>query len=101
MAHETSRARCRQEYAVYDDSDRRNADARRRRFGNDGGAVPILFQSGLFVFGSGLVIVPFLKTYVVDQYHWLSNRQFLDAVAIGMMSPGPVVITATFVGFFA
>jgi chromate transporter len=57
------------------------------------------FKSGLLVFGSGLVIVPFLKTYIVDQYHWLNNQQFLDSVAIGMISPGPVVITATFVGF--
>ena len=57
------------------------------------------FKTGLLVFGSGLVIVPFLKTYVVDQYHWLANREFLDSVAIGMISPGPVVITATFVGF--
>lgn len=57
------------------------------------------FKTGLLVFGSGLVIVPFLKTYVVDQYHWLGNREFLDSVAIGMISPGPVVITATFVGF--
>src|SRR5436305_10860784 len=57
------------------------------------------FKTGLLVFGSGLVIVPFLKTYIVDQYHWLDNQQFLDAVAIGMISPGPVVITATFVGF--
>lgn len=56
-------------------------------------------KTGLLVFGSGLVIVPFLKTYIVDQYHWLDNRQFLDSVAIGMISPGPVVITATFVGF--
>jgi chromate transporter len=57
------------------------------------------FKTGLLVFGSGLVIVPFLKTEVVDHYHWLTNRQFLDSVAIGMISPGPVVITATFVGF--
>ncbi len=58
------------------------------------------FKTGCLVFGSGLVIVPFLKTYVVDQYHWLGNREFLDAVAVGMISPGPVVITATFVGYF-
>lgn len=57
------------------------------------------FKTGLLVFGSGLVVVPFLKAYVVDQYHWLSNRAFLDAVAIGIVSPGPVVITATFVGY--
>ncbi len=57
------------------------------------------FKTGLLVFGSGLVIVPFLKTYVVDQYHWLGNREFLDAVAIGMISPGPVVVSATFVGY--
>lgn len=66
-------------------------------------AVPKLFwfffKTGLLVFGSGLVIVPFLKAYVVDQYHWLSNQAFLDAVAVGIVSPGPVVITATFVGY--
>jgi chromate transporter len=57
------------------------------------------FKTGFLVFGSGLVVVPFLKAYVVDQYHWLSNRAFLDAVAVGIISPGPVVITATFVGY--
>jgi chromate transporter len=57
------------------------------------------FKTGCAVFGSGLVIVPFLRAYVVHDYGWLSDRQFRDAVAIGLMSPGPVVITATFVGF--
>jgi chromate transporter len=57
------------------------------------------FRTGLLVFGSGLVVVSFVKAYVVDQYHWMNDRTFLDAVAIGMVSPGPVVITATFVGY--
>ena len=56
-------------------------------------------KTGFLVFGSGLVIVPFLKAYVVDQYHWLGDRAFLDAVAVGLISPGPVVVTATFVGY--
>lgn len=57
------------------------------------------FKTGFLVFGSGLVVVPFLKAYVVDQYHWLSDRAFLDSVSVGIVSPGPVVITATFVGY--
>jgi chromate transporter len=56
-------------------------------------------KAGAFVFGSGLAIVPFLYGGVVDQYHWLDERQFLDAVAVAMITPGPVVITAGFVGY--
>src|SRR5262249_12000890 len=55
-------------------------------------------KAGSLTFGSGLVIVPFLEQGLVQQYNWLDQRQFLIAVAIGMISPGPVVITATFVG---
>jgi chromate transporter len=56
-------------------------------------------KAGSLTFGSGLVIVPFLQQGLVQQYNWLDQRQFLIAVAIGMISPGPVVITATFVGY--
>ncbi len=56
-------------------------------------------KTGSLTFGSGLVIVPFLEQGLVEQYSWLDQRQFLIAVAIGMISPGPVVITATFVGY--
>src|SRR5450631_4427470 len=56
-------------------------------------------KAGSLTFGSGLVIVPFLEQGLVQQFHWLDERQFLIAVAIGMISPGPVVITATFVGY--
>jgi chromate transporter len=56
-------------------------------------------KAGSLTFGSGLVIVPFLEQGLVQQYGWLDERQFLIAVAVGMISPGPVVITATFVGY--
>ncbi|HEY1361442.1 MAG TPA: chromate efflux transporter [Xanthobacteraceae bacterium] len=56
-------------------------------------------KAGSLTFGSGLVIVPFLEQGLVKEYGWLDPRQFLVAVAIGMISPGPVVITATFVGY--
>src|SRR5215471_8793783 len=56
-------------------------------------------KAGSLTFGSGLVIVPFLEQGLVKEYGWLDQRQFLIAVAIGMISPGPVVITATFVGY--
>ncbi|PYP57554.1 MAG: chromate transporter [Gemmatimonadetes bacterium] len=55
--------------------------------------------AGLFVFGSGLAIVPFLHGGVVEQFRWLTERQFLDAVAVSMITPGPVVITVAFIGY--
>jgi chromate transporter len=59
----------------------------------------VFAEAGAFVFGSGLAIVPFLHGRVVDQLHWLSDRQFLDAVAVAMITPGPVVITVAFIGY--
>jgi chromate transporter len=56
-------------------------------------------KAGAFVFGSGLAIVPFLYGGVVQEYGWLNDRQFLDAVAVAMITPGPVVITVAFVGY--
>lgn len=56
-------------------------------------------EAGTFVFGSGLAIVPFLYGGVVGQFHWLTERQFLDAVAVAMITPGPVVITVAFIGY--
>ena len=58
-------------------------------------------KAGAFVFGSGLAIVPFLHQGVVQQFGWLDEQQFLDAVAVAMITPGPVVITVVFIGFLA
>src|SRR5712691_2130925 len=64
------------------------------------GALALFFlKAGAFVFGSGLAIVPFLYGGVVANFHWLTERQFVDAVAVAMITPGPVVITAAFVGY--
>lgn len=56
-------------------------------------------KAGAFVFGSGLAIVPFLYAGVVKEMHWLNVREFLDAVAVAMITPGPVVITTGFIGY--
>jgi len=56
-------------------------------------------EAGAFVFGSGLAIVPFLYGGVVTGHHWLNDRQFVDAVAVAMITPGPVVITVGFIGY--
>jgi len=56
-------------------------------------------KAGLFVFGSGLAVVPFLYGGVVQGHHWLTEPQFVDAVAVAMITPGPVVITVAFIGY--
>jgi len=56
-------------------------------------------EAGAFVFGSGLAIVPFLRVGVVENFRWLNDQQFLDAVAVAMITPGPVVITVAFIGY--
>jgi chromate transporter len=72
------------------------------------GGDQVLFQilvfftkAGAFVFGSGLAIVPFLHQGVVQQFGWLNEQQFIDSVAVAMITPGPVVITVAFIGFLA
>ncbi len=67
------------------------------------GILPQIFlyfaKAGLFVFGSGLAVVPFLYGGVVQGHHWLTDHQFVDAVAVAMITPGPVVITVAFIGY--
>ncbi len=64
------------------------------------GKIAIFFtKAGAFVFGSGLAIVPFLHSGVVTENHWLTEQQFVDAVAVAMITPGPVVITVGFIGY--
>jgi chromate transporter len=70
--------------------------------GKGGTLLQIFFyfaKAGLFVFGSGLAVVPFLYGGVVEGHHWLNEHQFVDAVAIAMITPGPVVITVAFIGY--
>jgi chromate transporter len=68
-------------------------------FGSTGPLFLFFLKSSLFVFGSGLAIVPFLHGGVVQEHHWLTETQFLDAVAVAMITPGPVVITVAFIGY--
>jgi chromate transporter len=72
-------------------------------FAGTGGTLLQIFfyfaKAGLFVFGSGLAVVPFLYGGVVEGHHWLNEHQFVDAVAVAMITPGPVVITVAFIGY--
>lgn len=71
-------------------------------FGGSGTLLTIFVyfaKAGLFVFGSGLAVVPFLYGGVVQGHHWLTDHQFVDAVAVAMITPGPVVITVAFIGY--
>jgi chromate transporter len=64
------------------------------------GSMALFFaKASAFTFGSGLAIVPFLHQGLVHDHHWLTEQQFVDAVAMGLISPGPVVIMATFAGY--
>jgi chromate transporter len=66
------------------------------------GQIGLFFtRAGAFVFGSGLAIVPFLDGGIVTEHHWLNEKQFIDAVAVAMITPGPVVITVGFIGYLA
>jgi len=71
-------------------------------FGTNGTLLKIFLffaKAGMFVFGSGLAVVPFLYGGVVQGHHWLNDHQFIDAVAVAMITPGPVVITVAFIGY--
>lgn len=69
-----------------------------KKFFEMGSLILVFFKAGALVFGSGLAIVPMLQHDVVTKYHWLSQSEFLNALAFGQMTPGPVVITATYIG---
>jgi len=85
--------------ALFRHADRRVVRYRHGRVHRLGQIGAYFAYAGSFVFGSGLAIVPFLYGGVVQEYQWLTDRQFVDAEAVAMITPGPVVITTGFIGY--
>ena len=59
----------------------------------------VCFKIGLFAFGGGYGMLPLLHADAVERYHWITEKEFLDGVALGQVTPGPIIVTATFVGW--